>query len=108
MTSAEKSPKWLEELPVHLKASGLSGLHKSGEKNPGRQEQLYFPGMLVQTELGPQSVEFLEHSSTSKQKIKRMKEAEATAAVHSPTTDLKPMGFPSSSGLTFLNTFASL
>lgn len=59
---------WLGELPVHLKASGCLGLQKSGEMNPGRQEQRYSPGMFVQTELGPQRVKFLEHSSTSKQK----------------------------------------
>lgn len=69
MISIEKSFAWLGDLPVHLKASGCLGVHKSDEKNPGRQEQLYSPGMLVQMELGPQRVEFLEHSSTSKQKI---------------------------------------
>ena len=37
--------KWQEELPAHLKASGFSGVHTPGEKNPGKQEQLYFPGM---------------------------------------------------------------
>ena len=87
LTPTEKSPEWLEELPAHLKASGSSGLHTPSEKNPGKQEQLYFPGMLVQIELGPQRVEFLEHSSTSKRKIKMQKNDESTVAVHSPITD---------------------
>lgn len=58
----------LGELPAQLKASGCLGVQKSGEMNPGRQEQVYSPGMFVQTELRPQRVLFLEHSSTSKQK----------------------------------------
>lgn len=69
LTTIEKSSSWLEELPVHLNVSGCLGVHTSGEMNPGRQEQLYSPGRLVQTVLGPQIVKFLEHSSTSKQKI---------------------------------------
>lgn len=69
LTTVEKSSSQLGELPVHLKASGCLRVQKSGEMNPGRQEQLNSPGMLVQTVLGPQRVKFLEHSSTSKQKI---------------------------------------
>lgn len=106
MTSPEKPPKRLVELPVHLKASGFSGLQTPGEKNPGRQEQLYFPGRLVQTELGPQRVELLEHSSTSKQKIKTMKDAEATAEQFTVPPLTGANSFPSYKGI--LNTFVSL